>query len=151
MTTTFASLADLEAHVGKPLGASEWRVLPFAQILAFAEATGDRQWIHTDEARAAAGPFGAPIAHGYLTLSLVAGHFFEVLRLENFPMILNYGCNKVRFPAPLKAGARYRLALTLQSARPIDGGAEVVFAAAIEIEGSPKPAVAAEVVYRVQV
>jgi acyl dehydratase len=147
--TTFASVADIEAHVGKPLGVSAWREMPLAQIRAFADATGDHQWIHTDEARAATGPFGVPIAHGYLTLALVAGLFTEVLVLENFPMILNYGCNKVRFPAPMKAGARYRLALALLSARPVDGGIEVIFSATIEMDGEPKPAVAAEVVYRI--
>lgn len=149
MPTTFASVADIEAHIGQPLGCSEWRELPFSQILAFAEATGDHQWIHTDEARAAEGPFGVPIAHGYLTLSLVAPLSLDVMHLEGFSMILNYGCNKVRFPAPLKVGALYRLSLTLQSARPVDGGTEMILAATVEIEGERKPAVAAEAVYRV--
>lgn len=149
MPTRLASVADIEAHVGKPVGTTEYRELPFSQILAFADATGDHQWIHTDPERAEAGPFGAPIAHGYLTLSLVAGLFTEVIELENFELIINYGCNKVRFPNPMKAGARYRLSMQLQSARPVGEWHELVFGAAIEIEGEEKPAVFAEVVYRV--
>jgi acyl dehydratase len=146
--TRIASVADLEANVGKLLGTSEWREMPFSQILAFAEATGDRQWIHIDREKAAAGPFGAPIAHGYLTLSLVAGMFFEVLTLENFAMVINYGCNKVRFPNPMKEGARYRLAMTLQGTKAVKEWQEAVFEATIELEGEEKPAVFAEVVYR---
>lgn len=153
MATIIASVEDIQTHTGKDLGASEWKTLPFSQIKAFADATGDHQWIHVDEERIAAeSPFGAPIAHGYLTLSLVAGHFFEVVRLEGFPMIINYGCNKVRFPNPLKADNRYRLALSLQSSTQIKGSVwwELIMAATIEIEGEPKPACVAEVVYRVR-
>ncbi len=148
MPIRLASVADIEAHVGQNLGASDWREMPFSQIQAFAEATGDHQWIHVDRERAASGPFGVPIAHGYLTLSLVAGLFFEVVQIEGFQLIINYGCNKVRFPNPMKEGARYRLALQLQSTRAVKEWHEVVFAAAIELEGEDKPAVFAEVVYR---
>lgn len=153
MPVVLSSVAEIQARAGQLIGHSGWKTLPFSQIQAFAEATGDHQWIHVDEARIAKeSPFKAPIAHGYLTLSLVAGLFFEVVAFENFPMILNYGCGKVRFPAPLKAGSRYRLALTLQDATLIQqGGAEwleLAMAAAIEVEGSAKPACAAEVIYR---
>ncbi len=148
MPTRLASIADIEAHVGKSVGVTDYRELPFSQIQAFADATGDHQWIHVDEERAASGPFGAPIAHGYLTLSLIAGRFFEVLEIDGFQLIINYGCNKVRFPQPMKAGARYRLAMELQSTRAVGEWQEVVFGAAIEIEGEDKPAVFAEVVYR---
>jgi len=149
MGTRLSSVADIEANVGKPLGVGEYHEMPFSRIQAFAEATGDHQWIHVDRERAAAGPFGAPIAHGYLTLSLVAGHFFEVLELDGFKMIINYGCNKVRFPNPMKEGSRYRLKLDLLSARAVGEWHEMVMGAAIEIEGEEKPAVFAEVVYRV--
>jgi acyl dehydratase len=149
MSVRLTSAADIEPLVGQALGATEWRELPFEQIVAFADATGDHQWIHVDPERAATGPFGAPIAHGYLTLSLVAGLFTELVEIEGFRLIINYGCNKVRFPNPMKAGARYRLAMTLTSARPVgDDWHELVFGAAIEIEGEKKPAVFAEVVYR---
>ncbi len=149
MPTRISSVADIEANVGKVLGTSEYREMPFSQIQAFADATGDHQWIHVDRERAAAGPYGVPIAHGYLSLSLVAGLFFEVLELEGFEMIVNYGCNKVRWPTPMKEGARYRLKLELQSHRPVGEWHEMVMGAAIELEGEEKPAVFAEVVYRV--
>ncbi|MEN0063142.1 MAG: MaoC family dehydratase [Myxococcota bacterium] len=149
MPTRFSSVADIEAHVGKVLGSSEYREMPFSQIVAFAEATGDHQWIHVDREKAENGPFGAPIAHGYLTLSLVAGLFSEVLELDGFKMIINYGCNKVRFPNPMKENARYRLTLELQSFRPVKDWIEMIMGAAIEVEGEDKPAVFAEVVFRV--
>lgn len=148
MATRLTSVADIEAHVGTSMGETDWRELPFSQIQAFADATGDHQWIHVDRERAAAGPFGAPIAHGYLTLSLVAGHFTEVVQLDGFKMIINYGCNKVRFPNPMKEGVHYRLAMELTSSRPVGDWVELVFAARIELQGEEKPAVAAEVVYR---
>ena len=118
--------------------------------VAFADATGDHQWIHVDRERIAAeSPFGAPIAHGYLTLSLVAGLFFEVVEIGGMKMVINYGTNKVRFPHPLKEGARYRLALALGDVAEKGGGwIEAIFVASIEIEGADKPACVAEVVYR---
>lgn len=152
MPIVIQSVEDIQANTGKELGTSEWKTLPFSQIEAFADATGDHQWIHVDQERIAKeSPFGAPIAHGYLTLSLVAGIFFEVVRLEGFQMIINYGCNKVRFPNPLKADSRYRLALALTSSRQVGDSKwyELTMAANIEIEGEAKPACAAEVVYRV--
>lgn len=149
MPLTLSSVEDIQARVGQLIGHSEWRALPFSQIQAFADATGDHQWIHVDEARIAKeSPFKAPIAHGYLTLSLVAGLFFEVVAFEGFSMILNYGCNKVRFPSPLTANSRYRLALTLQGAQMVGEWLEVSMGATIEIEGGKKPACAAEVIYR---
>ncbi|MEM6930411.1 MAG: MaoC family dehydratase [Myxococcota bacterium] len=149
MPTRLSSVSDIEAHVGTTLGTSDWHEMPFSQIQKFAEATGDHQWIHVDRERAEAGPFGAPIAHGYLTLSLVAGLFFEVLELDGFKMIINYGCNKVRFPNPMKEGARFRLQLDLASSRAVGEWHELVMNATIAIEGEEKPAVFAEVVYRV--
>lgn len=149
MPTRIASVDDLQAHVGASLGQSSWKELPFQQIVAFADATGDHQWIHVDAERIAKeSPFGAPVAHGYLTLSLVAGLFFEVLELDGFKMVINYGCNKVRFPTPVKAGSRYRLSLSLQSLTKVGDWWEAVMGATIEIEGASKPGLFAEVVYR---
>src|SRR5438445_3136444 len=94
-------IAGLKSLVGKDLGASEWREMKFEEIVKFADATGDHQWIHVDRERAAKGPFAAPVAHGYFTLSLIAGLFFEMVESKGFGAVLNYGLNKVRFPAPL--------------------------------------------------
>jgi acyl dehydratase len=125
--------------------------MTYERILAFAGATGDHQWIHVDRERIAKeSPYGAPIAHGYLTLSLVAGGFFDVLELAGFAMIINYGANKVRFPSPLKEGDRYRLSLSLGDVTEQKGWYEAIFVATIEIEGGKKPACVAECVYRFQ-
>ncbi|MEN9787741.1 MAG: hypothetical protein RLZZ299_3005 [Pseudomonadota bacterium] len=150
MAVVISGAAGLDALAGQELGATEWKTLPFEQIVAFADATFDHQWIHVDRARAEASPFGAPIAHGFLTLSLVAGMFFDLVTLDGFAMILNYGTNKVRFPAPMKAGSRYRLSLKVGEVRPVADWREAVFVATIEIEGSSKPACVAECVWRLQ-
>ena len=141
-------LSGLKALAGKDLGASEWRPMRFEDIQKFADVTGDQQWIHVDRERAKTGPFGAPIAHGYFTVSLIAGLFFSMVESKGFKAVLNYGLNKVRFPAPLKEGKRYRLALKLAEVKEVSGGADAQFAATIEIEGEPKPACAAELIYR---
>lgn len=150
MSRTAIHSADaLLALAGQDLGATAYRPLPFTQITTFADATGDHQWIHVDKARIAAeSPFGAPIAHGYLTLSLVAGQFFELLDLQGFKLVINYGCNKVRFPAPMKEGASWRLQMKLGEVKPVGEWIEAVFVATIEMEGSAKPACVAECVYR---
>jgi acyl dehydratase len=151
--TLIAGAAGLQALVGSSLGSTEWKPLEFARIQTFADVTDDHQWIHVDRERIAKeSPFGRPLAHGYLTLSLVAGLFFELLELQGFKMVINYGCNKVRFPSPLREGDRYRLTMGIVSATAIsEDWVEVVLSAAIEIEGAKKPACAAEVVYRFQV
>jgi acyl dehydratase len=147
--TVIAGLAGLKALAGKELGKSEWRTMKFEDIVRFADATGDHQWIHVDRERARKeSPFGAPIAHGYFTLSLIASLFFEVVEARNFALVVNYGLNKVRFPAPLKEGQRYRLSARLQDAKEVSNAIEVLMAATIEIEGESKPACSAEVVYR---
>ena len=150
MAVRVGTVEELNSYVGKLFGVSEWAELPFEQIVAFADATGDHQWIHVDRERIAKeSPFGAPIAHGYLSMSLIAGKFFEVLELDGFKMIINYGCNKVRFPNPMKAGARFRLSLGLVSVTDVGKGwHEALMSATIEIEGEKKPACVAEVVYR---
>jgi acyl dehydratase len=150
MTLTITGAAGLHERAHTPVGATEWKTMTLERIRAFADATDDHQWIHVDEARIAAeSPFGVPIAHGYLTLSLVAGNFFELIELEGMKLVINYGTNKVRFPTPLKVQDRYRLAIDFGDV--VDKGkgwVEAVFLARIEVEGQDKPACAAECVYR---
>ena len=147
--TVIDGIAGLLALVGKDLGKSEWRTMKYEDIVRFADATGDHQWIHVDRERVKRdSPFGAPIAHGYFTLSLIAGLFFEMVETRNFGMVINYGLNKVRFPAPLKEGQRYRLAMKMQDAKQAGNAVEALVAATIEVEGESKPACAAEVVFR---
>ncbi|WP_257459177.1 MaoC family dehydratase [Archangium lipolyticum] len=147
--TIIDGLDGLKALVGQQLGASEWKELAYEDIVRFAEATGDFQWIHLDRERCQReSPFGVPIAHGYFSVSRIAGLFFEVVEIRGFALVLNYGLNKVRFPAPLKLGARYRLSLKLAELKDIPKGVEAQLLASIEIEGESKPACAAEVLYR---
>ncbi len=140
----------LKAKANTHIGTTEWETMTFERIQAFADATGDHQWIHVDRERIAKeSPFGAPIAHGYFTLSMVAGRFFDLLDLRGMGMVINYGTNKVRFPNPLKENARFRLAIDLGEVVDKKGGwVEALFHASIQIEGEDKPAVAAECVFR---
>jgi acyl dehydratase len=119
-----------------------------ADIDAFAQATGDHQWIHVDPQRAAASPFGGTIAHGYLTLALVPTLLGRLLAVGGVAMGLNYGLNRVRFPSPLPSGTRVRLAATLADAKPVSGGVEVTLDATLEREGGDKPVCVAQVIYR---
>jgi len=145
----FKTLSDLAAHVGQEVAVSEWVTVTQEQVNQFAQATGDHQWIHVDVARATAGPFGAPIAHGYLTLSLVPRFFSEALTIEQVGMGINYGLNKVRFVAPVPVGSRLRGRLTLVSSEPIDNnGMQMVWDVVVEKEGSAKPACVAQIVSR---
>ena len=145
---TIDGLPGLKNLVGKDLGVSDWRSMRFEDIQKFADVTGDHQWIHVDREKAAAGPFGAPIAHGYFTVSLIAGLFFAMVETRGFKAVLNYGLNKVRFPAPLRENKRYRLALKLAEAKEAQGGLDAQFVATIEVDGEPKPACVAELVFR---
>jgi len=146
---TIHGVAELKSLVGKELPPGDWHTLAFADIQAFADATGDHQWIHVDRERAIReSPFKAPVAHGYYSLSRIAGLFFEIAETQGFKGTINYGLNKVRFPAPLKEGASYRLRLACVSTADVPGGVEAVFQATIEIEDQPKPACSAEVVFR---
>lgn len=141
-------LADLPGRLGEVLGTSPWLTIDQARIDAFARATEDLQWIHTDPARAAAGPFGATIAHGFLTLSLLSWmgeHAFEIPHLR---MSINYGLNRVRFPAPLPVGSRVRGVFRLLACEQIDGGSQVTVEATVEREGSTRPVCVAESVSR---
>ena len=146
---TFKSLSDLCAHAGQEVCVSDWLMVTQEQINQFAQATGDHQWIHVDVERARAGPFGAPIAHGFLTLSMVPRFFDASLEVQGLRMGINYGLNKVRFMAPVPAGSRLRGRLTLASSEPIDnGGAQMVWDVVVEMEGSAKPVCAAQMIVR---
>ena len=147
--TIIDGVAGLKALVGKELGRTRWREMTFEAIVKFAEATGDHQWIHVDRERIAReSPFGKPVAHGYFTLSLIGGLFSELVETRNFPMVLNYGLNKVRFPAPLKEGQRYRLSGKLGEVKESGSSFEALLNATIEVEGEDRPACAAELVVR---
>jgi len=144
----YAHLADLQALVGQDLGHSDWLTVDQARIDLFAQATGDHQWIHTDPVRAAAGPFGATVAHGYLTLSLLPLLFESGFAIDDVRMGVNYGLNRVRFAAPVRAGSRLRGQFKLLSFEPLDGGAQLTVQATLEVEGAAKPACVAETVSR---
>jgi len=147
--TLIDGIPGLKALIGKELGASEWRTLTFEDIVRFADATGDHQWIHVDRERIAKeSPFGKPVAHGYYSVSVIAGLFFELIDVKGMAMVINYGLNKVRFPAPLLEGARYRLSCKLLDVKETGNAHESLMAATLEIEGSQKPACAAELVFR---
>ncbi len=147
--TVIEGVSGLKSLVGKELGHTAWKEMTYDAIVKFADATGDHQWIHVDREKIARhSPFGKPIAHGYFTLSLIAGLSFELLEVRGFGMVINYGLNKVRFPSPLKEGQRYRLGMKLADFKEIPSGVECVMAATVEIEGESKPACAAELVFR---
>ena len=145
---TFTSGADLAASVGQEIGVSDWHEIPQSQIDLFAEATGDDQWIHVDPERAKAGPYGTTIAHGYLTLSLLAPLMKTTYRIEGAKMAVNYGLNKVRFAAPVRVGSRVRVRVSLATVDEIPNGVQSVWSAVIELEGAAKPACIAEPVTR---
>ncbi len=144
----YAHLADLAAEVGAELAASDWIAIDQARIDLFADATGDHQWIHVDAARAAAGPFGGTIAHGFLTLSLLPMMSESAFAIDDVRMGVNYGLNRVRFPHPVRAGSRVRGRFKLLAYEPLPGGAQLTVEVTMEIEGQPKPACVAESVSR---
>ena len=141
-------LQDLQALVGQEIGVSDWITVSQQRIHQFAEATGDHQWIHVDPERAAQGPFGGPIAHGFLTLSLVPVLFETGFTVDDVRMGVNYGLNRVRFPAPVPAGSRLRGHFKLVGYDEIPGGAQLTVEVTMELEGSPKPVCVAESVSR---
>lgn len=149
MSLTVEKPADLlTLQDGLDLGTSSWIEVTQEMVNTFADATRDHQWIHVDPERAAAGPFGSTIAHGYLTLALVIPLWSELLVVENGGMSVNYGLNKLRFPAPVPVESRIRLVGTLESVGEIPGGVQVTATLTMQVEGSEKPALAAEAVYR---
>jgi acyl dehydratase len=145
---TFQRAADLQALVGQAVASSDWITVTQARIDQFAHATGDHQWIHIDPVRADAGPFGATIAHGFLTLSLLPEMGASAMEVLDTKMGVNYGLNRVRFPAPVPAGSRLRGHFRLLSYEPIEGGAQLTMEVTMEREGSPKPVCVAESVAR---
>ena len=148
MTTVFNNPGELLAATGQHLGYSDWLQIDQARINQFAEATGDHQWIHVDPERAASGPFGKTIAHGYLTLSLANLFLPEIMEVNNVSMGVNYGCEKVRFPAPVPVGSRVRGGGEVVSAEEVKGGVQVVVRMTIEIEGSERPACVIDTISR---
>ncbi|MEU1001899.1 Acyl dehydratase [Streptomyces sp. Ag82_O1-12] len=140
MSITVNGLDELKKLAGSDLGTSEWIEVTQERIDTFADATGDHQWIHVDPERAKDGPFGAPIAHGYLTLSLFIPLFTELLDVQGVTTKVNYGLNKVRFPSPVKVGSRIRLTAKLAEVEEVPGGVQITVEGAIEIEGATKPA-----------
>ena len=147
--TTVDSPAELLDLSGADLGATDWSTVTQDQVDLFADATGDHQWIHVDVERAKAeSPFGGPIAHGYLTLSLLASLSAQVLVVTDTVMAVNYGLNKVRFPSPVPVGSKVRLTATLKSVEEVTGGLQLVLSAVIEREGGDKPVCIAEPVFR---
>jgi acyl dehydratase len=144
----FDNLEAMKDLVGQPLGSSDWVVVDQQRIDRFAEATEDRQWIHVDPTRASQGPFGSTIAHGFLTLGLLSHLIETAFTVDGTQLGVNYGLNRVRFPAPVPAGGRLRAHFTLLAWEPIDGGAQMVTGVMVECEGRPKPVCVAEWVTR---
>ena len=140
MTLVIDGPDDLRRRLGTHLGYSEWLKIDQARIDEFAQATGDHQWIHVDPARAAAGPFGAPIAHGYLTLSLSNYFLPRIVEVRGFDAGVNYGVDKVRFPSPVTVGSRVRAGAELVAVDEVKGGLQTTIRITIECEGSAKPA-----------
>lgn len=156
-TTTGAPLVlhglkGLQERLGTDLGVSSWRTVEQADISAFAKLTRDEQWIHVDPERAKTGPFGTTIQHGFLTLGLATGFLWEVCTVEGFGVVINYGLNKVRFPAPLAVGSKIRMHVQLVEVKALDGpggqGAEAVYRLTYEVEGEKKPCCVADLVFR---
>jgi acyl dehydratase len=145
---TVSGAEGLKGLVGQHIGYSDWHEVTQEQVNLFADATGDHQWIHVDPERAKAGPFGGPIAHGYLTLSLGPYFLPRMWRVDGFSMGVNYGCGKVRFPSPVPVGSKVRAGAELVSVEDVAGGAQVTLLVTFEVEGAPKPSCVATVVYR---
>jgi acyl dehydratase len=149
MKRTFEKLSDLAGHLGEEIAVSDWLTITQEQVNLFADATGDHQWIHVDPERARQGPFGAPIAHGFLTLSLLPKLLESSIELRETRMGVNYGLNRVRFTAPVPVGSRVRSRAKLLAADAIDnGGWQFTWSVTIEREGSDKPACIAESISR---
>ena len=145
---SFDHITDLQAHVGEIVGVSDWITVTQERIQLFADATGDHQWIHLDAERAAKGPFGTTIAHGFLTLSLLPEMGASAFEAKDTRMGVNYGLGKVRFPAPVPSGSRLRGHFRLTKYEPLDGGAQITCEVSMEREGSDKPVCVAESIAR---
>ena len=148
MVAIFHSAEELRAAPGREAGPTDWITMEQSRIDAFADATDDHQWIHVDPVRAAAGPFGSTIAHGYLTLSLVNLFLPDLVRVDGAKMGVNYGTDKVRFPAAVRVGARIRGRAQMLEATDVPGGVQIVVRVTIEIEGGDRPACVADTISR---
>ena len=146
---TLKGIEDIKARIGQELGVSDWHLVTQEEINAFADVTGDHQWIHVDVERAKGTPFGGTIAHGYYTLSLAPMLTEQILALEGFAFAVNYGLNKVRFPAPVPVDSKVRMRAELASLEEIRGGAQIVMKLTFEREGGGKPVCVAETMARV--
>jgi acyl dehydratase len=144
-TVTVADLPDLE---GATLGPGTWHEISQDQVDRFADATGDHQWIHVDPARAATGPFGRTIAHGYLTLAVIPALLDDLLSVDGVSQAINYGLDKVRFPAPAPVGSQVRLTAAVEQVEPVAAGFQVAIAATVECDAAPKPVCVARALYR---
>ncbi|MHA6782077.1 MaoC family dehydratase [Pseudonocardia saturnea] len=145
---TLQGVAGLQERVGEEIGTSSWHTVEQRQIDQFAKLTGDEQWIHTDPERARTGPYGATVQHGFLTLGQATGLLWEVCTVEGFGVVVNYGLNKVRFPAGLRVGSHVRMHVRIAEVKEIDGGAEAVYRLTYEVEGEAKPCCVADLVFR---
>ncbi|MFC8568005.1 MaoC family dehydratase [Streptomyces sp. NPDC057245] len=149
MTTTAQGIEGLVSLAGRDLGRTDWLEITQERVNTFADATDDHQWIHTDPEKAKEGPFGGPVAHGYLTLSLIIPLFGGLLELSGISMSVNYGLEKVRFPSPVPVGAKIRLHGMVDSVEEVKGnGVQMGLSFTVEVEGSAKPACVAQAVYR---
>jgi acyl dehydratase len=145
---TFATLDELAAAVGQTIGPGPWRRVEQDRVTRFADATDDHQWIHVDPARAATGPYGGTIAHGYLTLSLLPALVRDLYRVANLRMAVNYGLNRVRFPAPLRVGGAVRATATITEVAPVDGGVRLGSTVVVHSDHGDKPVCVAETISR---
>lgn len=143
-----SGLDGLRERVGTPLGVSDWVDVTQDNVTTFAQLTGDEQWIHVDPVRAKDGPYGTTIQHGFLTLGMSSGLLWSVCTVSGFDVILNYGLNKVRFPAPLRVGARIRMHAELAEVSELPNGAQAVYHLTFEVENEPKPCCVADFVVR---
>ncbi len=148
MTTIYSSAEQLLAAEGQDLGATEWIEIDQARVNLFAEATGDHQWIHVDPVRAASGPFGGCIAHGYLTLSLVNLFLPQLIQVDNLRMGVNYGCDRVRFPAPVRVGARIRGRGEVVRVEQVGAAVQATVRVSVEIEGGERPGCVVDTISR---
>lgn len=149
MARTVEGITGLKALVGEHLGYSDWVEIDQDRVNTFADATGDHQWIHVNPERAAKeSPFGGPIAHGYLTMSLGPMLFPQIMSVSGIKMGVNYGCAKVRFPSPVPVGSKLRLGAELASVDDIPGGAQVTMVFTFQVEDAPKPSCVSEVIFR---
>jgi acyl dehydratase len=146
--TTAVGVDGLKALVGQHLGYSQWVEITQEQVNLFADATGDHQWIHVDTERAAAGPFGGTIAHGFLTLSLIPRLMPQIIETQGFSMGINYGCDRVRFPSPVPVGSKVRAGAVLDTVDDVAGGVQLSYTVTFEVQGQEKPACVAKSIVR---